>query len=105
MDVGAEGSATDWHRIRALTDDEIEAAVASDPDSYLLDGPEHLGRAGASYRYMLYRDPAGDWRWRLVSSNGGILAVGAQAYPTREALAEAISTLKDALIGARSEAA
>ena len=107
IDLSAEpeGSRTDWTRLRALTDDEIEAAVAEDPDAYLFGEHELLGRKGASYRYEIHRDSGGEWRWRLLSANGEVLAIGAQAFPSRKKLRAAISALRDALLGAQSEAA
>jgi uncharacterized protein YegP (UPF0339 family) len=103
--AAADGSLTDWARIRALTDDEIDAAIASDPDSYSIDEAELLGRKGASYRYELYSDKAGAWRWRLLAADGNVLAVSGQAFPSRQSVEKAIGTLRDALLGARSEAA
>lgn len=34
--VESEGSGSDWDRVDALTDEEIEQAVAEDPDAELL---------------------------------------------------------------------
>lgn len=34
---GSVGDRTDWERVEALTDEEIEQAVAEDPDAELLD--------------------------------------------------------------------
>lgn len=34
-EIEAEMATVDWSRIDALTDDEIEAAAAADPDSFL----------------------------------------------------------------------
>jgi hypothetical protein len=34
--VESEGSGSDWDRVDALTDEEIEQAVAKDPDAELL---------------------------------------------------------------------
>jgi uncharacterized protein YegP (UPF0339 family) len=104
-DAESDESLTDWARLRALTDEEIETAIAGDPDSYAIEQGEELGRKGASFRYQIYRDPGESWRWRLVSANGEILAVGGQGFPSRKAVAAAISSLRDALLGARSEAA
>lgn len=33
-------------------------------------------------RYEIYRDTAGQWRWRLVAGNGRIVASG-EGYKTR----------------------
>jgi hypothetical protein len=39
---------TDWARIDALTDHDIAAAVAQDPDSFLLEPSERTPRRGAA---------------------------------------------------------
>lgn len=31
-------------------------------------------------QYTLYQDTAGEWRWRLVATNGQIIAVSSEAY-------------------------
>jgi uncharacterized protein YegP (UPF0339 family) len=105
LDEGSEESRTDWARVRALTDAEIEAAVADDPDSYLLAQGDEIGRKGASFHYQIYRDPGDAWRWRLLSARGEVLAVGGQGFSSRKEVQAAIATLRDALLGAGSEAA
>jgi uncharacterized protein YegP (UPF0339 family) len=101
----AEESRTDWARLRALTDAEIEAAIAGDPDSYSFEQSEEIGRRGASYRYQIYREPGDSWRWRLLSAQGEVLAVGGQGFSSRREVRAAIASLRDAFLGARSEAA
>jgi uncharacterized protein YegP (UPF0339 family) len=103
--VAAEASQTDWAHVRALTDEEIDAAIANDPDSYSIEEAELLGRTGASYRYELYCDKKGRWRWRLLAAGGEVLAVSGQAFPSRRSVETAIAALRDALLGARSQAA
>lgn len=34
-EIAAEAAAFDWSRVEAMTEEEIEAKVAADPDSYL----------------------------------------------------------------------
>lgn len=104
LDEESDGSRTEWSQLRRLSDEEIEGAVAADPDAYLLDHGE-AGRPQGSYQYQFYRTPGGEWRWRLVDASGAIMAVGGQAYPTRRAVEAAITILRDALLGARSKAA
>ena len=105
LEEESEASRTDWARLRALTDAEIEAAIADDPDSYAFAQGEETGRKGASFRYQIYRDAGDSWRWRLLSAKGEVLAVGGQGFPTRKDVRAAIANLRDALLGARSEAA
>jgi uncharacterized protein YegP (UPF0339 family) len=103
--VDNKASRTDWARLRALTDEEIETAIAADPDSYELTSSDLLGRNGASFRYEIYKDSRRGWRWRLLSADGDVLALGAQAYSSRNDVEAAILMLRDALLGARSKAA
>lgn len=105
LDEAVENSETDWKRLRSLTDEEIEAAVAGDPDSYLLEDIEEVGRRGASYRYEIYTDRSGRWRWRLLSADGEALAFGARSFSSRSALQEELVSLRQAMLGARSKAA
>lgn len=103
LDEDSKGSSTDWARLRSLTEEEIELAIAADDDAYRLD--EFLGRTGASYRYVIYLDRSERWRWRLLAAGGEVIAVSGQAFPSRDAVQAAIETLRDALLGARSKAA
>lgn len=100
LDEAVRGDRTDWARLRALTEDEIEAAIAADPDTFGLEDGEPQGRKGASYRYELHADSKGEWRWRLLDANGEILAVGGQSFSSRESLEAAITQLREALLGA-----
>lgn len=103
--AGSEESRTDWGRLGALTDDEIDAEIAADPDSYALFDRELLGREGGSFRYEIYHDGAGRWQWRLLSSNGEVLARSGQSFPSRGALNASLGAMRDALLGGRSQAA
>lgn len=49
---------TDWSRVRAVTDDEVEAAASSDPDNPPLDA-EQLERAAFGRRVRLLRERFG----------------------------------------------
>jgi uncharacterized protein YegP (UPF0339 family) len=102
---GADGDATDWDRIRALTDEQIEQAIASDPDTYAVKDAELLGARGTSFRYQLHRDGEGHWRWALCSAAGEVLAISGRSYASRQRVIEAIGKLREAMGGARSEAA
>ena len=104
MDAGSEDSRTDWARLKRLEDEEIDQAVASDADTYVVEGAQNVGRAGASYRYVIYRSKGGDWRWRLIDSAGQILAVSPGAYPSRKGIESALRSLRKALLGASAAA-
>jgi uncharacterized protein YegP (UPF0339 family) len=103
--VGDESSQTNWARLRALAEEEIETAIAGDPDSYSIDEAELLGRKGASYRFEIYHNRDGVWQWRLLASGGEVLAVSGRAFPSRQSVEGAIASLRDALLGAQSQAA
>lgn len=50
-----------------------------------------------SSRFEVYRDEAGEWRWRLVHSNGNILADSGEGYVRkRDALNGVESVKRDA---------
>ena len=42
--------------------------------------------------FQIYKDKAGEWRFRLVSNNGEIVAVG-EGYSTRAAASYAVETV------------
>lgn len=50
--------------------------------------------AGAGAEYELYEDSAGEWRWRLVASNGRIIADSAQGYGDKGDAEEAIDRVR-----------
>lgn len=41
-------------------------------------------------KFKLYKDNAGEWRWRLVGKNGRIIADGAEGYATRNNAKQAL---------------
>ena len=44
-------------------------------------------------KFEVYRDKAGEYRWRLLSSNGRIAADSGEGYTRREDAHRAIATL------------
>lgn len=44
--------------------------------------------------FEVYKDAAGEWRWRLSTTNGKILADSGEGYRRRGAAVKAISTMK-----------
>ena len=105
LEEDRDGSRTDWARLRALGDEEIDRAIAADPDAYAIEETDLIGRAKGSYSYQLYRDAAGSWRWALRSAEGRILAVSGRSFGSREDAELATSELREAILGARSAAA
>ncbi|WP_336037458.1 YegP family protein [Halobacterium yunchengense] len=57
-------------------------------------GPgEYLRFDPASFE--IYRDVAGEWRWRLVHQNGNVLADGGQGYTRRRDARRAVDAVRD----------
>jgi uncharacterized protein YegP (UPF0339 family) len=96
--VDSDASATDWQRIKALTDREIDAAIADDADSYAVSAMG-LGHQKGRYTYNLYRDKDGAWHWQVVAQDGRILAAAAGGLATRELAQAAIAELRSTLLG------
>lgn len=48
-----------------------------------------------SANYELYEDEEGDWRWRLVSRNGNIIADSGEGYSSKEGAESAIERVQN----------
>lgn len=44
--------------------------------------------------FRIYRDEKQEWRWRLIASNGRIVAVSGEGYKTRAGLNKGIAAVK-----------
>ena len=53
--------------------------------------------------FETYKDDAGEFRWRLLSKNGRILADSAEGYKRRNGVTKALHTLLDVLEDASRE--
>ena len=88
---------TEWRRVRALTDEEIDAAIAADPDTFAMgEGLEGHPTNPWKFVYVTHSDKVGQSRWQLEGSDGRVLAYGAEAYPTRDDAARAVAALRTA---------
>ena len=105
LEEAGEGSRTDWQRLRSLSETDIDAAIAADPDSYPIGDSEFIGRRGGSYAYEVFQDSSGGWRWLLRAAGGEVLAASGRSFDSRDALEEALTELRAALLGARPKAA
>jgi uncharacterized protein YegP (UPF0339 family) len=47
--------------------------------------------------FEVYRDGAGEWRWRLVHKNGNIIAAASEGYTRRRDARRSVDTVKDTL--------
>lgn len=45
-------------------------------------------------KYQVYKDEAGEWRWRLKSANGQITAVSGEAFASRWSARRAVRAVK-----------
>lgn len=44
--------------------------------------------------FELYRDRAGEWRWRLVAANGNIIADSGEGYRSKQGAKRGIESVK-----------
>jgi hypothetical protein len=47
-----------------------------------------------SAKFELYKDAKGEFRWRLVASNGQAIANGGEGYKTKESAKNGIESVK-----------
>jgi len=45
-------------------------------------------------KYHVYKDDAGEWRWRLKAANGKVLADSGEGYSSKTACKEGIDLVK-----------
>lgn len=46
-------------------------------------------------RYELYKDNAGQWRWRYVAKNGKTIAISSEGYVNKSDCSHSIELVKD----------
>jgi hypothetical protein len=49
----------------------------------------------AEPRFELYRDNAGEWRWRLLAPNGNIIADSGEGYTSKQGAKRGIQSVKN----------
>ena len=54
-------------------------------------------------KFEIYKDKSGEFRWRLVHTNGKIIADSGQGYKAKEDAIKGISSLKENVPGATIE--
>ncbi|HMC66419.1 MAG TPA: DUF1508 domain-containing protein [Gemmataceae bacterium] len=52
------------------------------------------GETGRKMLFEIYKDQAGEYRWRLKAANGKIIAVPADAYKSKSAAKEAVENIR-----------
>jgi uncharacterized protein YegP (UPF0339 family) len=88
-----EGDRTDWARVRTLTDVEIDRAIAADSDTFVAGDDER----SIHVRFVVLRGENGSWSWRLVASDGEIIARGQSSFPSRTSALAAMENLRRAI--------
>jgi len=51
-------------------------------------------------KFEIYKDKSGDFRWRLVHTNGQIIGDSGQGYKAKQDVLKGISSLKENVSGA-----
>lgn len=90
LDEAVSGDNTDWVRLDALSDKDIEVAAATDENSFSLAADAH---------YVVAKDRQGGWNWKLVDAGGLIIATGGVSHASqaeaRTALDRARAAVRD----------
>ena len=55
----------------------------------------------AEPQFRLYKDGCGEWRWRLVVSNGNIIADSGEGYSSKQGAKRGIESVKQNVPRAR----
>lgn len=82
---------TDWDRLRSMTDEQNEANIAGDFDSWPLDDQAR------GYFFHVYRAENGRWTWRMVDRASRIVARAPADYDSWTAAEAATYVLKESL--------
>jgi uncharacterized protein YegP (UPF0339 family) len=73
----------------------LAAFLLSSPEGKALAQKEKdKGDKASKYTFEVYKDKANEWRWRLRSSNGQLVASSTGAYPDEKAVDAAIEHIK-----------
>lgn len=87
----AHDSATDWERLRTMSDEDNEANIAADFDSWPLDDQAR------GYFFHVRPLKTGRWTWDMVGRDGSVAARAPGDYESREAAEAAVGALKGSL--------
>ena len=97
LDEASNGGRTDWARLRSISDAELEAAIANDPDASL--GPNVLL---GSLQGLVFKDSRGRWRWRLLGPGGQAIADSPRGYARRDDVDRSLRTLRELMASAEA---
>ncbi|MFB6141150.1 MAG: HVO_2922 family protein [Halosimplex sp.] len=54
----------------------------------------------SSATFEVFRDSAGEWRWRLVAANGNVVADSGEGYSSKQGVERGIESVKRTASGA-----
>jgi hypothetical protein len=82
---------TDWDRLHRMTDQENEASIARDFDSWPLDDQAR------GYFFHVHPADKGGWTWEMVDRRGRVVARAPISYDSRTTADAATRPLKKSL--------
>ncbi|NHN46810.1 YegP family protein [Halostella sp. JP-L12] len=82
----------------SVSEAEIAEALPDDPL-----GDEQPTFEDSKARFQLFRDRAGDWRWRLRHDNGNIIADSGEGYSSKQKAEQGLQSVKANAPGAAVE--
>jgi uncharacterized protein YegP (UPF0339 family) len=82
----------------SVSEGEIAEALPDDPM-----GDEQPTFEDSKARFQLFRDRAGDWRWRLRHDNGNIIADSGEGYSSKQKAEQGLQSVKANAPGAAVE--
>ncbi len=102
--MAADGD-TDWNRVRALTDRDIDAAIADDPDAATLSDTEIARYQVAQVRYEITHGTDDRFHWRMIDQHGAVMAQDGGGFGSRTAALAAVEAVRQAPLSAELKAA
>jgi uncharacterized protein YegP (UPF0339 family) len=58
-------------------------------------GPKPKGPTPAEYRFQIFQDAGGTWRWRILAHNGRTVADSGEGYASKSNASRAVSDLNN----------
>ena len=92
-----EGDRTDWDRLRAMTDEQVEATIADDPDWTPFED--------IAMREAVVDDGMGQWHWLLIGRDGREIARSPGDFADRAAAMDALAAFRQAMVDEMRRAA
>jgi uncharacterized protein YegP (UPF0339 family) len=67
----------------------------------MVGGKKFFQSEGTMYKFEVYKDKAGEFRWRLVAPNGKSIADSGEGYSSKQACLDGIASVKQNAPGAQ----